>query len=265
MCGVCGCGEPNHHHHDHHHDGHSHHHHHDHHHDHDPAPASAETARRVQVERDILERNDQAAARNRAAFQARGVLALNLVSSPGAGKTTLLTRTLRDLGGDGPAGVIVGDQASELDAARLRETGVPARQVTTGRACHLDAEQVADALPALDLPDGATLFIENVGNLVCPAGFDLGERAKVLLVSTAEGADKAEKYPHMFAAADLLLVTKIDLLPHLDCDVDGLIGAARRINPDLDVLQVSATRGDGLDDWYAWLRRGRVALAAAAA
>jgi len=210
-------------------------------------------ARLVRVERDILAANDALAADNRARFAARGILALNLVSSPGSGKTTLLTRTLADLAGQVPLAVIEGDQHTTLDADRIRATGVPALQINTGKGCHLDADMVGRAVTTLDPGDGTVLFIENVGNLVCPAGFDLGEAHKVVILSVTEGEDKPLKYPDMFAAADLMVLTKIDLLPHLSFDVERCLGYARRVKPSLEVRQVSALEGQGLTSWYDWI------------
>ncbi|MDO9709322.1 hydrogenase nickel incorporation protein HypB [Paracraurococcus lichenis] len=224
------------------------------------APGEVRGARILAVERDILDKNNRFAALNRRLFRATGTLALNLVSSPGSGKTTLLVRSLTDLRRRMPAGVIEGDQQTSLDADRIRATGAPAVQVNTGKGCHLDAAMVAEALPALDLPDGAVLFIENVGNLVCPAGFDLGEGARVLVCSVTEGEDKPLKYPDMFASADLLLVSKVDLLPHLSFDLPRLLENARRIRPDLPAIEVSATTGQGLEEWYAWIAARRAAL-----
>jgi hydrogenase nickel incorporation protein HypB len=271
MCGVCGCGSGqktldgkaldghdhphDHHHHDHHHHGHAHDHgHHDHgHHDHSHAPG-LDGARMVQIEMDIMAKNDGYAAQNRARFADAGQLALNLVSSPGSGKTSLLVRTLNDLTGDMPLGVIEGDQETANDADRIRATGVPAVQLNTGKGCHLDAHMIGHALDDLPLAEGGVLFIENVGNLVCPAGFDLGEAHKVVVLSVTEGEDKPLKYPDMFAASDLMLLNKVDLLPHLDFDVDAAIANAKKINPRIRVLQVSARSGEGMDDWYAFLR-----------
>ncbi|PKM07528.1 MAG: hydrogenase accessory protein HypB [Gammaproteobacteria bacterium HGW-Gammaproteobacteria-4] len=210
-------------------------------------------ARLVRIEQDILARNDAIAAGNRRALTAAGTLALNLMSSPGAGKTSLLVATLQRLG-DMRMAVIEGDQETSADAERIRATGVAAIQVNTGKGCHLDAQMVAQALDHLGLPERGLLFIENVGNLVCPAGFDLGEAHKVVICSVTEGEDKPLKYPGMFAIADLLLVSKIDLLPHLDFDVDRLIANARRINPGIAVLRVSARSGEGMARWQDWLR-----------
>jgi hydrogenase nickel incorporation protein HypB len=206
----------------------------------------------------VLARNDRLAARNREWFRERGILALNLVSSPGAGKTTLLERTIRAVGEAMTIHVIEGDQATALDAERIRLTGASAVQITTGRVCHLDAAMIALVLPALDPPPGSVVVIENVGNLVCPALFDLGERAKVVVTSVPEGDDKPLKYPHMFRAGDLVLLNKIDLLPYVRFDVGRHLAHTRDVNSRLDVLPVSATRGDGLERWYGWLR-GQVA------
>lgn len=208
----------------------------------------------VQIEQDILAKNDQFAAANRSWFQAKGILALNLVSSPGSGKTTLLTRSIQDLKGQFPLAVIEGDQQTSHDADRIRATGVPALQINTGKGCHLDAHMVGHALDSLALADRSLLFIENVGNLVCPAAFDLGEAHKVAILSVTEGEDKPLKYPDMFHAADLMILNKIDLLPYLDFDLDRCIEYARRVNPDIEVLRVSARSGEGLAAWYAWIQ-----------
>jgi len=211
-------------------------------------------ARMVQIEQDILAKNDQYAAANRQRLFDAAVLALNLVSSPGSGKTTLLTRTLTHLKAEMPLAVIEGDQETAFDAERIRATGVPALQINTGKGCHLDAHMVGQALDQLELPEGGMLFIENVGNLVCPAAFDLGEAAKVVILSVTEGADKPLKYPDMFHAARLLLINKIDLLPYVDFDLDEAIAHARRVNPGLEVLPLSATSGEGFDAWLGWLK-----------
>lgn len=207
----------------------------------------------VQIEQDILGKNNEYAAANRRWFATHGVLALNLVSSPGSGKTTLLTRTIHDLKGTLSLCVIEGDQQTANDAERIRETGVRAIQVNTGKGCHLDAHMVGHALETLQPADGGVLFIENVGNLVCPAAFDLGEAHKVAILSVTEGEDKPIKYPDMFAAADLMLLNKIDLLPHLNFNVEQCIDYARRVNPAIKVLQVSATTGEGMENWYRWI------------
>lgn len=215
--------------------------------------------RMLEVELNVLDKNNQLAARNRAQFAARQQLVLNLVSSPGSGKTTLLTETLKRLTGQVSCAVIEGDQQTVNDAARIRETGTPAIQVNTGKGCHLDAQMIADAAPRLPLHDNGILFIENVGNLVCPASFDLGERHKVAVLSVTEGEDKPLKYPHMFAAASLLLLNKIDLLPYLNFDVEKCLAYAREVNPTIDILLVSATRGDGMASWLRWLENERCA------
>ena len=225
-------------------------------------PAPEDNARLVQVEQDILSKNNHLAAHNREHFAHAGVLALNLVSSPGAGKTTLLVETLQRLGGELRCAVIEGDQETTADADRIRATGAPAVQVNTGRGCHLDADMVHHAFHHLAFRDGV-LFIENVGNLVCPAGFDLGEAHKVVIASVTEGEDKPLKYPNMFAASSLMLVSKMDLLPHLDFDVDMLIANARRINPGIAVIRLSAKTGEGMDRWQQWLAGARAMVAAA--
>jgi len=213
----------------------------------------------VQVERDLLARNDAVAARNRERFAQRGVFALNLVSSPGSGKTSLLVRTIRQLAGRLPVAVIEGDQQTSVDAERIRATGAPAIQINTGKGCHLDASMVETAFTRLAPVDDSVLMIENVGNLVCPAAFDLGEAHKVVVLSVTEGEDKPLKYPDMFHAASLMLLNKVDLLPHLDFDVERCLDAARRVNPAIEILRVSATSGEGVADWLAWIERGALA------
>lgn len=212
-------------------------------------------ARMVQIEQDILAKNAAYAAANRSRLAAAAVLALNLVSSPGSGKTTLLVRTLEALKAELPLAVIEGDQETAFDAERIRATGVPALQINTGKGCHLDAHMVGHALDKLPLPEGGVLFIENVGNLVCPAAFDLGEAAKVAILSVTEGADKPLKYPDMFHAAQLMLINKVDLLPYVQFDVEAAIAYARRVNPELEVLTLSASTGEGFAAWLAWLRQ----------
>jgi hydrogenase nickel incorporation protein HypB len=208
----------------------------------------------VRLEREILAKNDRLAERNRDWLAGRGILAVNLVSSPGAGKTSLLERTVRDLGGEFSLHVIEGDQATDNDARRVRAAGCPVVQINTGTGCHLDAEMVARGLQQLDPPAKSVVLIENVGNLVCPALFDLGERAKVVVCSVTDGEDKPVKYPHMFRASSVMVLNKIDLLPHVPFDVGRCLTYARQVNPGLRIIQVSATRGDGLAEWYAWLR-----------
>ena len=215
--------------------------------------------RRIVVEEDLLARNDAMAGENRAALAQRGVFAINLVSSPGSGKTSLLVETLRRLAGELPVAVIEGDQQTSRDADRIRATGVAAIQVNTGKGCHLDAGMVARALEGLPPIDGGLLLIENVGNLVCPAAFDLGEAHKVVILSVTEGEDKPLKYPDMFRAADLMLLNKCDLLPHLNFDVEQAEDFARRVNPEIRILHTSAVSGDGLEPWLDWLRAGAIA------
>ncbi|HSR36564.1 MAG TPA: hydrogenase nickel incorporation protein HypB [Desulfurivibrionaceae bacterium] len=207
----------------------------------------------VQVEEDVLGKNNALAAHNRAWFASRHILALNLVSSPGSGKTTILEQTIRRLNGAKPVSVIEGDQQTLLDAERIDATGVPVVQVNTGAGCHLDADMVHRALHTLAPPGHSLLFIENVGNLVCPAMFDLGEAAKVVIISVTEGEDKPLKYPAMFAAAQLCLINKIDLLPYLDFSVDRCREYARRANPNLAFFTLSARTGEGMDAWLTWL------------
>jgi hydrogenase nickel incorporation protein HypB len=279
MCGHCGCGDKtsatilnlqtgkevamsgHSHEHDHvHADGTSHHHahddgHHDHGHSHDHDHEARSTNEVVALETRILAKNDALAAKNRAWFAGREILALNLVSSPGSGKTTLLERTIRDLKSELKLYVVEGDQATANDGERIRAAGAPAVQVNTGAGCHLEADMVARGLAELKPPPGSVVMIENVGNLVCPAMFDLGERAKVVILSVTEGEDKPLKYPHMFRAAEVMILNKTDLLPHVDFDVARAIANAREVNPDITVLQVSARSGEGLADWYGWLRR----------
>ncbi len=226
---------------------------------HGPAGAHApgmSQSRMVQIERDILSKNDAYAAKNRARFDEQGIFALNLVSSPGSGKTTLLCRSIEMLKGKVAVSVVEGDQQTSYDAERIRATGVQALQINTGKGCHLDAHMVGHAVQKLAPADASLLFIENVGNLVCPAAFDLGEAHKVAILSVTEGEDKPLKYPDMFRAASLMLVNKVDLLPHLDFDVDKAIDFARRVNPQLEVIRVSATTGEGFDAWLAWIEAG---------
>jgi hydrogenase nickel incorporation protein HypB len=279
MCTVCGCGDGEvrieggahaHRHvhadgtvHEHDHD-HGHAHGHDHHHhdlDYGSGPARAHVpgmsqARMVQIEQDILGKNNGYAAKNRAWFDEHGVFALNLVSSPGSGKTTLLVKTIERLCERVAIQVVEGDQQTTNDAERIRATGVPALQINTGKGCHLDAHMVGHAMERLQPADGSLFLIENVGNLVCPAAFDLGEQHKVAILSVTEGEDKPLKYPDMFAAADVMLLNKCDLLPYLQFDADLAEANARRVNPKLTVFRISATSGEGMDAWLDWLRSG---------
>ena len=291
MCVICGCGEgdatvhkvgaaPTHEHddphvhthadgtthshehgiyHDHDHD-HDHGHDHGHVHDHPHAPGHprdlhvpGRDAQTIALETALLGKNQALAERNRGWLAGRGVLALNLMSSPGAGKTTLLERSILDLQGQVAISVVEGDQATLNDAERIRATGAAAVQVNTGTGCHLEADMLARALDLLQPAKGSLLVIENVGNLVCPALFDLGEKARVVIFSVTEGEDKPLKYPHMFSRADVLLLSKTDLLPHLRVDLQRMMGNALTVNPRLKIIPVSAYTGEGLDAWYSWL------------
>jgi hydrogenase nickel incorporation protein HypB len=207
----------------------------------------------IQVERDILSKNDAYAIENRRYYGEHGIFTLNFVSSPGSGKTSLLVRTISDLKGRLLINVIEGDQQTSNDAARIRETGARAIQINTGKGCHLDAHMVGHATEDLAPEPNSALFIENVGNLVCPSAFDLGEAHKVVVLSVTEGEDKPLKYPDMFAAADLMILNKADLLPHLDFNVGLCIANALRVNPRLQTLTVSARTGEGMEAFYAWL------------
>jgi hydrogenase nickel incorporation protein HypB len=220
-------------------------------------------SRIVKLEQDLLAKNNGYAEANRRYLLAHGIFALNLVSSPGSGKTTLLVKTIEALNGTQPLAVIEGDQQTENDAARIRTAGAPAIQINTGKGCHLDAQMVGQAMQRLGLQDDSLLLIENVGNLVCPASFDLGEAHKVVILSVTEGEDKPLKYPDMFRAASLMLLNKCDLLPYLDFDADLAIDYANRINPKLQVVRISASSGAGMAEWLEWIREGcRNAVAA---
>jgi len=249
--------------------GHEHGHDHDHHHEHGvggdldygTGPARAHVpgmsqARMVQIEQDILSKNNAYAEANRQSFDERGIFALNLVSSPGSGKTTLLCKTIELLKGSVAINVVEGDQQTANDAERIRATGVAALQINTGKGCHLDGHMVGHAMQRLQPADESLFLIENVGNLVCPAAFDLGEHHKVAILSVTEGEDKPLKYPDMFAAADVMLLNKCDLLPYLEFDADLAEANARRVNPHLTVFRVSATSGDGLSAWLDWISSG---------
>ena len=212
--------------------------------------------RMVQIEQDILAKNNAYARQNRQHLAERGIFTLNLVSSPGSGKTTLLCKTLDMLKGRASVAVIEGDQQTDQDAERIRATGAPAIQINTGKGCHLDAHMVGHAMGKLELPEDSLLMVENVGNLVCPAAFDLGEAHKVVILSVTEGEDKPIKYPDMFRAATLMLLNKCDLLPYLSFKVDAAIEFARRVNPGIEVIQLSATTGQGMEQWLDWIARG---------
>jgi hydrogenase nickel incorporation protein HypB len=253
MCVTCGCSTTDTHTHPHdpaHRHEHAHSHAHAHGHTHD------QEGRRLTLEQDILGENNRYAAANRAYWRALGVFALNLVSSPGSGKTSVLVRTIEALRGQVPLAVIEGDQQTANDAQRIQAAGAPAVQINTGKGCHLDAHMVGHAAHDLPLAAGGLLLIENVGNLVCPAAFDLGEAHKVAVLSVTEGEDKPIKYPDMFAAADVLLLNKIDLLPHLDFDVARALAYARQVNPGIRVFELSARSGEGMSAWLDWLRAG---------
>ncbi|RFC30794.1 MAG: hydrogenase nickel incorporation protein HypB [Candidatus Nitrotoga sp. MKT] len=213
-------------------------------------------SRMVKIERDILAKNNDYAAENRDYFSTHGIFALNLVSSPGSGKTTLLVKTIAALHGTLPITVIEGDQQTDNDAARIRAAGAPALQINTGKGCHLDAYMVGQAIQQLGLQDESLLLIENVGNLVCPASFDLGEAHKVVILSVTEGEDKPLKYPDMFRAADLMLLNKCDLLTYLEFDAGLAVDYARRINPTLKVIRISASSGEGMAEWLDWIAKG---------
>jgi hydrogenase nickel incorporation protein HypB len=248
MCATCGCSgdtilEP-----------HEHDHEHQHEHGHVHGHSRHSQTRTVTLEQAVLARNDALAEGNRKWLAERSILAVNLMSSPGAGKTTLLERTIRELGSELRVSVVEGDQETVLDADRIRATGAPAIQINTGSGCHLDAKMLFSGLRTLDPPEGSVVLIENVGNLVCPALFDLGEQSRVVITSVTEGAEKPRKYPQMFRAADLVLLNKVDLLPYVKFDIEDFLDGARRANPDVEVLQLSATTGEGVADWYGWLR-----------
>lgn len=237
MCGVCGCSD---------------------HHDHQPLNQHHhDHPERIQVEQDLLAENQRHAKKNQDAFQKQQITAINLMSSPGSGKTTLLGRSVQDLKQDIEMAVVVGDQQTQYDADALKANGANAIQINTGKVCHLDAHMLGHALENLQLKEKSLLFIENIGNLVCPALFQLGEKRRVVILSVTEGDNKPLKYPEMFHQADLMILTKIDLLPYVDFDVEQCIRFARQINPKLQVIQLSAKTGEGLSEWYQWLRDQR--------
>ncbi len=265
MCGTCGCGSD-----DnkvsiqipgeikvHQHEGHEHHHHHDHSHSHDHGhDHSHEHYHKtiVEVEKDILQHNDVMAARNRGYFDAKNIFAINLVSSPGSGKTSILERTLSDLKTKMDFYVIEGDQQTLNDANRIDALQIPVIQINTGKGCHLESDMVYDAVKKLDIKDNSILMIENVGNLVCPSMFDLGEKKRVVIISTTEGEDKPIKYPDMFYSSNICIINKIDLLPYLNFDVEKTKEYALQVNPNLKFFEISATTGEGMEEWYAWLK-----------
>lgn len=282
MCETCGCGNPEGftirdpktdpeketvHDHEHNHgDDHDHGHYHDHYHEYDhhydhihSHPHSHiqdhehDHGRVIELNRDILAGNNITASLNRRFLEGRKVLCLNMVSSPGSGKTTILEKTISTPGISKKIYVIEGDQQTMTDAIRIEKTGAPVLQINTGSACHLDARMIESALKRMDPESGSVLFIENVGNLVCPAMFDLGEFRRVLTVSVTEGEDKPLKYPGMFETSHLCLVNKSDLLPYVDFSMDDFIRNARSINPDLELITLSAKTGEGMDAWYRWI------------
>lgn len=273
MCGTCGCGSDsvttilkieNHKHHDHSHgvehqhhhphDHHDHHHHgHDHHHHHHGHDHHHHSKTVVDLEKDILQNNQILAARNRGFFEAKEIIALNMVSSPGSGKTSILEKTLNDLKGNHKFSVIEGDQQTHNDADRIHALNIPVVQVNTGKGCHLESDMIYSAVKQLQPENHSFLMIENVGNLVCPSLFDLGEKFRVVIISITEGEDKPIKYPDMFATSHVCLINKIDLLPYLNVDIDKIKDYARRVNPKLIFFEVSATTGEGMEQWYSWL------------
>jgi len=270
MCDTCGCNDPNskytitkpedignqNHSHVHDHDSHEHKHgdEHDHNHGHNH---SHEHNRKIEIEQDILYKNNLLAERNRGYFQARNVLALNLVSSPGSGKTTILEKTINDLSKNITFSVIEGDQQTMNDSRRIKATGAPVVQINTGSGCHLDAEMINSAVKELKINDNSILMIENVGNLVCPALFDLGENFRVVIISATEGEDKPLKYPYMFQSSNLCIINKIDLLPYVEFDIDRTREYALRVNHHLQFVELSAKTGEGMDKWYKWLETMR--------
>tara|TARA_R110001583_G_scaffold9965_2_gene46509 strand:+ start:7822 stop:8670 length:849 start_codon:yes stop_codon:yes gene_type:complete len=277
MCGTCGCGSGEngitiknpkdikvHEHHHHHHDdrshGHDHSHHHDQHeHNHSLGDGHSHTHDHhhktvIDLEQDILQHNEVMAARNKGYFEAKNIFALNLVSSPGSGKTSILERTLADLKAEIPFYVIEGDQQTLNDANRIDALNIPVIQINTGKGCHLESDMVYDAVKQLNIKDNSVLMIENVGNLVCPSMFNLGESKRVVIISTTEGDDKPIKYPDMFHTSDICIINKIDLLPYVNTDISKLKQYALQVNPSLQFFEVSATTGAGMSTWYEWLK-----------
>lgn len=277
MCGTCGCGTGEngvsiqnpkevkaHEHHHHHHDGHSHshehtddhehHHDHDHSHSHDHSHTHGHPKTVLELEQDILQQNEVMAARNKGYFEAKNIFAINLVSSPGSGKTSILERTLSDLKEEIPFYVIEGDQQTMNDANRIDALDIPVIQINTGKGCHLESDMVYDAVKQLNIKDNSILMIENVGNLVCPSMFNLGESKRVVIISTTEGEDKPIKYPDMFHSSDVCIINKIDLLPYVNINLDKLKEYALQVNPNLQFFEVSATTGEGMTKWYEWLK-----------
>lgn len=277
MCGTCGCGSGEngvtiqnpkevkaHEHHHQHHDGHSHihshshshdHDHDHHHHDHDHSHGHDHHHKTViDLEQDILQNNEVMAARNKGYFEAKNIFALNLVSSPGSGKTSILEKTLTELKEEIPFYVIEGDQQTLNDANRIDALDIPVIQINTGKGCHLESDMVYDAVKQLKMKDDSVLMIENVGNLVCPSMFNLGESKRVVIISTTEGEDKPIKYPDMFHTSDICIINKIDLLPYVNINIDKVKEYALQVNPNLQFFEMSATTGEGMDEWYTWLK-----------
>lgn len=262
MCGTCGCSQEDgikiskpgqDHGHDHQHDHHHHHHHdgsHEHHHHHDHGEG-----KELLLEQNVLHKNNLLAERNRGFFEAKGICTINMVSSPGSGKTTLLEKTITDLKSSLPFFVIEGDQQTLNDAERIQATGAPVIQVNTGSGCHLDADMVNRAVKELNVAEKSVLIIENVGNLVCPSMFDLGEAKRIVIISVTEGDDKPLKYPDMFRTSDICIINKTDLLPYVDFDIDKAKENALRVNHHLEIFELSAKSGEGMDEWYAWLKK----------
>ncbi len=253
MCDTCGCGQPDDavtirkpgvHEHDHH----------DHPH---PHPHGEGHSRVITIEQDVLYQNNLLAERNRGFFRAKNILTYNLVSSPGSGKTTLLEKTIAALSEEIPMAVIEGDQQTLRDADRIAATGAPVVQVNTGNGCHLDAAMIERAVNDLTPPDHSLLWIENVGNLVCPALFDLGEKMKITIISVTEGDDKPLKYPNMFQESHLCLINKIDLLPYVDFDLEACQNAARQVHSHIEFFTISATTGEGMEAWFNWIKKQR--------
>ena len=209
---------------------------------------------KVSLNKKILDKNEECAMQNKAFFAENNILCINVISSPGSGKTTILSRTILDTKKEIKIGVVEGDIKTDTDAEKIRATGAPAIQIETKGACHLSAEQVEKALSAIPAKELDIIFIENVGNLVCPSSFDLGEKKRVVVLSVPEGDDKPTKYPGTFAKADVILINKVDLIDYIDFDLEKVLSEIDRLNPSADVFQISATRGDGLDEWYGWLK-----------
>jgi hydrogenase nickel incorporation protein HypB len=241
MCATCGCGPSSHDHHDQEHG-------------HDHSHQNGKAKKVIDVEQDILHENNLLAERNRGFFEGRNILAINLVSSPGSGKTSLLERTLTDLKGELEFAVIEGDQQTANDADRIHATGTKVTQINTGKGCHLDAHMILHAVQGMKLKADSVLFIENVGNLVCPAMFDLGEKERAVVISVTEGEDKPLKYPDMFYTSTLCIINKTDLLPYVKFDVEKAKEYARKVNPSLEIIELSCTSGEGMQLWYDWLK-----------